>query len=163
MTRVKSVKHQWSISYVALMLIPSIIFLSILGVLEKTVKQDVYYVDGLLINTVKNELDTCFYSMKITYLKLEYDTNLRKLVSNSPTGRANQLQTASAILSRVRETLVFDGLKQKIYIALPESDIAVCSDSGIADVDSVTRVSFGDTDYSQLESLLSEKSYGDFF
>ncbi len=74
MTRIKNVKHQWAISYVVLMLIPTVIFLSILGVLEKSVKEDVYHADELVLNTVKKELDTCFYSMKMTYLKLEYDT-----------------------------------------------------------------------------------------
>lgn len=163
MTRIKNVKHQWAISYVVLMLIPTVIFLSILGVLEKSVKEDVYHADELVLNTVKKELDTCFYSMKMTYLKLEYDTNLRKLLSGNLTGREKQLQIASDVLFRTRETTVFDGLEQKIYIALPESDIAICSDSGIADVDSVTRISFNNLDYSHLEALVGDKSYGDFF
>lgn len=56
----------------------------------------------------------------MTYLKLEFDTNLRKLITGSPPGREQQLQTASAVLSRIRETTVFDGLDQKIYITLPD-------------------------------------------
>lgn len=95
-------------------------FFSILGVLEKSVKQDVYQADQLVLNTVKKELDTCFYSIKMTYLKLEFDTNLRKLITGSLPGREQQLQTASAVLSRIRETTVFDGLDQKIYITLPD-------------------------------------------
>lgn len=120
MNRIKNVKHQWAVSYAVLVLIPMVIFLSILGVLEKSVKQDVYQADQLVLNTVKKELDTCFYSIKITYLKLEFDTNLRKLITGSLPGREQQLQTASAVLSRIRETTVFDGLDQKIYITLPD-------------------------------------------
>lgn len=120
MNRIKNVKHQRAVSYAVLVLIPMVIFLSILGVLEKSVKQDVYQADQLVLNTVKKELDTCFYSIKITYLKLEFDTNLRKLITGSLPGREQQLQTASAVLSRIRETTVFDGLDQKIYITLPD-------------------------------------------
>lgn len=120
MNRIKNVKHQRAVSYAVLVLIPMVIFLSILGVLEKSVKQDVYQADQLVLNTVKKELDTCFYSIKMTYLKLEFDTNLRKLITGSLPGREQQLQTASAVLSRIRETTVFDGLDQKIYIALPD-------------------------------------------
>ncbi len=120
MNRIKNVKHQRAVSYAVLVLIPMVIFLSILGVLEKSVKQDVYQADQLVLNTVKKELDTCFYSIKMTYLKLEFDTNLRKLITGSLPGREQQLQTASAVLSRIRETTVFDGLDQKIYITLPD-------------------------------------------
>lgn len=120
MNRIKNIKHQRAVSYAVLVLIPMVIFLSILGVLEKSVKQDVYQADQLVLNTVKKELDTCFYSIKMTYLKLEFDTNLRKLITGSLPGREQQLQTASAVLSRIRETTVFDGLDQKIYIALPD-------------------------------------------
>lgn len=123
MNRIKNVKHQRAVSYAVLVLIPMVIFFfffSILGVLEKSVKQDVYQADQLVLNTVKKELDTCFYSIKMTYLKLEFDTNLRKLITGSLPGREQQLQTASAVLSRIRETTVFDGLDQKIYIALPD-------------------------------------------
>ncbi len=120
MNRIKNVKHQWAVSYAVLVLIPMVIFFSILGVLEKSVKQDVYQADQLVLNTVKKELDTCFYSIKMTYLKLEFDTNLRKLITGSLPGREQQLQTASAVLSRIRETTVFDGLDQKIYITLPD-------------------------------------------
>lgn len=120
MNRIKNVKHQRAVSYAVLVLIPMVIFLSILGVLEKSVKQDVYQADQLVLNTVKKELDMCFYSIKMTYLKLEFDTNLRKLITGSLPGREQQLQTASAVLSRIRETTVFDGLDQKIYIALPD-------------------------------------------
>ncbi len=120
MNRIKNVKHQRAVSYAVLVLIPMVIFLSILGVLEKSVRQDVYQADQLVLNTVKKELDTCFYSIKMTYLKLEFDTNLRKLITGSLPGREQQLQTASAVLSRIRETTAFDGLDQKIYIALPD-------------------------------------------
>ena len=122
MNRIKNVKHQRAVSYAVLVLIPMVIFFffSILGVLEKSVKQDVYQADQLVLNTVKKELDTCFYSIKMTYLKLEFDTNLRKLITGSLPGREQQLQTASAVLSRIRETTVFDGLDQKIYITLPD-------------------------------------------
>lgn len=120
MNRIKNVKHQRAVSYAVLVLVPMVIFLSILGVLKKSVKQDVYQADQLVLNTVKKELDTCFYSIKMTYLKLEFDTNLRKLITGSLPGREQQLQTASAVLSRIRETTVFDGLDQKIYITLPD-------------------------------------------
>lgn len=163
MGKVRSVKFQWVVSYVALMLIPIIIFLSILTVTVQTVKQNILYEESLILNAVKKDLDSCFYSMKMTYLKLEYDSNLRKLMSNSIETRERQIQTANTILSRTYETYMFDGLRQKIYIALPELDLALCSDSGIADVDTVTKISFGDTDYSQLEAMTAGEKSGNFF
>lgn len=56
MNRIKNVKHQRAVSYAVLVLIPMVIFLSILGVLEKSVKQDVYQADQLVLTTVKKRI-----------------------------------------------------------------------------------------------------------
>lgn len=161
MNRIRNVKYQWLITYVILMLIPTVIFLSVLGVLEKSVRCDVYQADRMVLSTVKNELDTCFYSMKMTYMKLDYDSNVRKLAAPG-LSREAKIQTASGVLTRTRETTVFDGLRQKIYMAFPDDDIAICSESGVADVESVTNISFDNLTYADLEKMLGDDS-GDFY
>lgn len=161
MNRIRNVKYQWLITYVILMLIPTVIFLSVLGVLEKSVRRDVYQADRMVLSTVKNELDTCFYSMNMTYMKLDYDSNIRKLVAPE-LSREAKVQTASGVLTRTLETTVFDGLRQKIYMAFPDDDIAICSESGVADVESVTDISFENLTYADLENMLGDDNSGDF-
>lgn len=162
MNRLKSVKLQWAVSYIALMLIPVIIFLSIFIVVEENVKQDVFYVDELLLNSMKKELDSYFNSLEMTYCKLEYDPNLRKLMSGPGRNRGDQLNLAADILSRTKESIIFEEIQKKIYVALPGAGLAFCSDSGVSGVETMTGITFDNITYSELESMVGD-SCGNFF